>query len=189
MMKRLSLFLALAAVGFTAAYLHLRSGVCLTLAITFGTTAYHFIMRLLVGAAVGSGMKNRADYTSWWYRPRPWEEGFYRLLRVKSWKGRLPTYDPNAFSPRVHSWDEIAQATCQSEVVHEVIIPLSFLPLFAARWFGAFPVFLITSVCGAFLDLLFVLMQRYNRPRVVKLAQRQQAKNELPPCFFMPDVV
>lgn len=78
------------------------------------------------------------------------------------------------FSIQNHSWDEIAQAMCQAELVHETNMVLSFLPMIAVKWFGSFGVFLITSVCGAAFDLVFVIIQRYNRPRVVKLALRKR---------------
>ena len=57
-------------------------------------------------------------------------------------------------------------------MVHETIAVLSFLPLVAVYWFGNFSVFLITSVLSALIDLMFVIMQRYNRPRVVRLAEK-----------------
>ena len=89
----------------------------------------------------------------------------------------MPTYSPEAFSPRLHSWEEIVRATCQSELVHEANIALSFPPLLASLWFGAFGVFLITSLCGAAFDLSFVVMQRYNRGRIVKLASRRRGRS------------
>lgn len=146
----------------------------LTLAITFGTTTYHLGMRLLVGLLYSAGMKNRADYTRKWYQVHSWENKLYRFLKVKKWKDKMPTYHPETFSTKNHSWDEIAQAMCQSELVHETNIILSFFPLIAARWFGSFPVFLITSICGSVFDLLFVIMQRYNRTRVIKIALRKR---------------
>ena len=141
-------------------------------AITFGTCCYHFAMRLLVGSILDRAMGNKADYRKRWYQPHPLEAQIYRLLRVKQWKGRMPTYDPASFDPRLHSWDEIAQAMCQAEVVHEVIIALSFLPLLGAIPFGTFGVFLITSVLAAGYDLCFVMMQRFNRPRILAIIQK-----------------
>lgn len=163
-------------------FLRLRNGIYLTLAITLGTTAYHLGMRLLVGAAFHAKMKNRADYRKRWYQPHPWEERLYQILQVRAWKDRLPTYDPAAFSIKYHTWDEIAQAMCQSELVHETSAVLSFLPLVFSVWFGAFFTFFITSLCGAVVDLLFVVIQRYNRPRVVKIALRRRriTKQDLP---------
>ncbi|MCD7724158.1 MAG: hypothetical protein LUI12_01155 [Clostridiales bacterium] len=51
----------------------------------------------------------------------------------------------------------------------ENIMVLSFVPLAFSRWFGDVPVFAVTS-CGACLvDGVFVAVQRYNRPRLVRL--------------------
>lgn len=145
-----------------------------TPAITFCTGFYHFAMRLSVGWVFDRRMGNRADYTRRWYQPRRWELRLYERLGVKRWKDKLPSYDPSLFSPKVHTWDDIAQAMCQAELVHEVIVLLSFLPLLAAIPFGAFPVFFLTSLCAAGFDLLFVILQRYNRPRVVRIAQKRR---------------
>lgn len=81
----------------------------------------------------------------------------------------MPTYRPEDFSPKEHTWHEIAQTMCQSEVGHELIIGFSFLPIIASKWFGAFGVFVITSVISAGFDLIFVMMQRYNRDRIRRL--------------------
>ena len=139
--------------------------------ITFGTFLYHLAMRLLVGHMIDNVMKNRAAYTKRWYQLCGFEKKLYKKLKVKQWKGNFPTYNPTLFDPKFHSWDEIAQAMCQAELVHEVIVILSFLPLFAAIPFGSFYVFFITSLLAALFDLCFVVIQRYNRPRVLKLLQ------------------
>ena len=146
----------------------------LSFAITFGTFFYHFAMRLLVGHLANRRMRNRADYRKPWYQLRPFEAKLYKQLKVKKWKANMPTYDPSTFDPKQHSWNEIAQAMCQAEIVHEIIIILSFLPLFAAIPFGAFPVFLITSLLAAAYDLSFVIIQRYNRPRILKLIEKER---------------
>ena len=86
----------------------------------------------------------------------------------------MPTYTPDIFDPKLHSWDEIAQAMCQAEIVHEVIIVLSFLPLLATIPFGAFPIFLITSLLAAMYDASFVIIQRFNRPRILKFIEKER---------------
>ena len=45
---------------------------CLTLAITFGTTFYHFAMRLVVGG-LGRLLPQGLDSASW-FREQPWEK-------------------------------------------------------------------------------------------------------------------
>ena len=156
-------------------YNQTSQGLFLTLAITFGTTAYHFMMRLLVGWFFENIMHNHADYTRKWYQLRPRERRFYAFCKVKKWKNKMPTYRPERFSPDRYTWAEIAQTMCQSELGHETIAVLSFLPIVSAKWFGALPVFVITSICAAVFDLLFVMMQRYNRDRVVRMIRK--AKN------------
>lgn len=140
----------------------------LAVTITFATTSYHFVMRLFVGAGVNGIMHNHADYEKKWYQICPFEKKLYKILKVKKWKNKLPTYSEETFSVKKRSLDEIVQATCQSEITHEVIALLSFLPLLASLKFDSFMVFFITSLLAACFDLSFVIIQRYNRPRLVK---------------------
>lgn len=149
-------------------------GFALTLAITFGTTAYHFVMRLLVGFFMDRFLSNGADYRRGWFRVTDGERSFYRKLKVKKWKGKMLTYDPTRFDSRLHTWDEIARAMCQAELVHEVIVVFSFVPILASVLFGAVWVFVVTSVCAAGYDVLFVIMQRYNRPRVISMLEKRE---------------
>lgn len=142
-----------------------------TLAITLGTCFYHFAMRMFVGAAWSPFQKH--DPTSRWFEQKPFEKSLYKALRVKTWKQQMPTYDPASFEMTTHTLEEIAQAMCHSELVHETIAVLSFVPLLFVGIFGAFPAFLITSLAAAAFDMMFVMMQRYNRPRVMTLIKRQ----------------
>ena len=171
-MKILAVLSTALCVGFGIWNTQSESGALLSLAITFGTIAYHFLMRLAVGHVIDRIMQNQADYTHPWFQVGQRETRFYNKLRLKHWKNRMPTYAPDLFDPDRHSWDEIAQAMCQAELVHETIVVFSFLPLLAAIWWDSFGVFLVTSLCAAALDLSFVFMQRYNRPRVLRLSRR-----------------
>lgn len=142
----------------------------LTAAISTGTTCYHFAMRLLVGAWVPP-----INGTAAWFRPRQWEAPFYRFLRVKEWKKHLPTYNPSQFSLQENTLAQIVCNMCSAEVVHEIIMLCSFLPLLAAPSFGAFWVFFITSLLAALFDSLFVMAQRYNRPRLERMIQKRRS--------------
>lgn len=174
-MTRAALFFMIGTVILTAFYKKATYGPALSLAITFGTVSYHLVMRLLVGGAFQAVMQNRADLRKRWYRVGRREMAVYEALKVKRWKRRMPTYDNALFDPRLHTWDEVAQAMCQAELVHETIALLSFLPIAAGLRFGAYPVFIVTSVLSAGYDLLFVMMQRYNRQRVLMLPARKRA--------------
>ena len=173
-MNRIALLSSLLTAIFVALYANTERDIMLTLAITFGTIAYHFVMRLITGSVIHLLLNNHVHYHRRWFRVSTMEEKLYKKLKVKKWKGKMATYDPRFFDRKLHSWDEIAQATCQAELVHEVIIVLSFLPVFAAIPFGALPVFVITSVLAACFDAMFVVMQRYNRPRILKLIENSE---------------
>mgnify|MGYP001422892548 FL=1 len=159
----------------TALFLKTACRLLLSLAITFGTASYHIIMRLLVGLSFQAVMQNRAEPGRRWYRVGKREMAVYETLKIKRWKRKIPTFDNALFNPQLHSWKEIAQALCQAELVHETIMILSFLPIAEEIWFGAYPVFIITSVLAAGYDLLFVMMQRYNRQRVLTLLAHKSA--------------
>lgn len=89
----------------------------------------------------------------------------------------MPTFAPEMLNLNIHTWEEIAGAMCQSEVVHFTIVVLSFVPIFASLLYGAFWVFFITSVLSAGVEMMFVIMQRYNRPRVVKMIERKKMRS------------
>jgi hypothetical protein len=173
-MKLMALLSVLITIILLVWYGNAEHDIILTLAITFGTIAYHFVMRLLTGSVIDFFLNNHVDYRKRWFRVSAGELKLYQKLKVKKWKDKMATYDPDCFDSRKRSWEEIAQAMCQAELVHELIVVLSFLPVFAAIPFGALPVFVITSVLAACFDAMFVVMQRYNRPRIIKLIDNLQ---------------
>lgn len=177
-MKRITGIVIALGIIFGILYSIFKTDIWLSLTITFVTTAYHFVMRLFVGFVFNQILNNKVDYNRKWFQISTVEVQFYNAIKVKKWKNRMPTYDPKQFSNQKHTWDEIAQAMCQAELVHETIAILSFLPIIMSIWWEAFGVFLITSVCAAFLDLSFVIIQRYNRPRVLRLIKRDKHMSE-----------
>ena len=172
-MKAAAFAFTLITVACAALYMRVKNGLVFALLLTFGTTAYHFVMRLLVGAVFDRWMQNRADYEAKWFQVSDWEQRIYERLNVKQWKRNIPTYDPSGFDGKLHSWEEIVQAMCQAELVHETIMVLSFAPVLLAIPFGELWVFAITSVCAACIDGMFVIVQQYNRPRVMRLLHRK----------------
>ena len=148
----------------------------LSAGITAGTVAYHFWMRLAVGGLFNWWLNNKVDCSRKWFQVGPGEQRLYHFLKVRKWKKHLPTYDPNAFDKKQHSWQEIAEAMCQSELVHETIMVLSFVPLLAIGPLGSAGVFIITSSAAALFDSLFVMTQRFNRFRLVRLLEKADRK-------------
>jgi hypothetical protein len=70
--------------------------------------------------------------------------------------------------------EEIIGATCQAEIVHETIMVFSLLPIILIPYLGAAVAFIITSVLSVLIDFAFVMLQRYNRPRLVQIKNRRR---------------
>ena len=140
--------------------------------ITIGITLYHFAMRLAVGTVVNLIVKNKANHESVWFREKRFEKKLYKLLRVRKWKKHIPTYSPDTFDTNKKTLKEIVGATCQAEIVHEVIMVLSFLPIAVIPFLGGATAILITSLLSMLIDSVFVILQRYNRPKLVKVMGR-----------------
>lgn len=174
MIEQITMISMVMTICFTIIYNVYHISIALTFAITFGTTCYHFIMRLAVGLMASRILSEKINVENLWFQEKGFEADLYRRFNVKQWKERMPTYHPDDFSFRLHSVDEIIKTTCISEVSHEVNMIFSFVPLTFSIFFGSFMVFLITSVIAAFFDLCFVMMQRYNRPRLRKILKKQQ---------------
>ena len=119
-------------------YIMTKHPALFTFAITFGTFSYHFLMRLTVGSTINIMYHNQMNYRRKWFQPKQWESKLYKKLKVKSWKDKMPTYDADTFSFELHSMEEIIMAMCQSEIVHEIIVVFSFVPLTFSIWFESF---------------------------------------------------
>ncbi len=167
--------LAVAAVCFTLYYGHFyRNGAVLWTGIVTFTVLYHFWLRIIMGNVT---KLFKIHYSQAWFKEWSFERGLYKFLRVKRWKGKVLTYDPQAFSLKKHSLEEIAITMAKSETDHWVneLISLSTV-LFAIPW-GYWWLFLGTAVLAMLFDAQFIVVQRYNRPTVLKLIEKQRKRD------------
>ena len=167
------LFLALSALSLTG-WLILGYGVLLTLFITFATFLYHLAIRLAIGGILNRLTAGGVNYKAAWFRQSRLEERLYRGLKVHKWKLRLPTYVPEKFSLKENTLEQIASNMCCAELVHEVNVAVSFVPVILSIIMPVLRdtilVFVLTSAAAALFDALFVIIQRYNRPRLLRMA-------------------
>lgn len=120
------------------------------------------------------------NYKLWLYKERKWEHGgeiYEKLFLVKRWKSRLPDigdFFKWRFSKRhfkninINYIQTFLIESCKAEFAHWMIILSSFLFLF---WGGPsmfFKFFMLSVV----LNLPYIIIQRYNRPRLVKLLKK-----------------
>lgn len=173
-MEKITLDLAVLSVLFVALRIMYRGELFLILSITFCTALYHFAMRLMVGIICNKFIEPKLNYNSEWFKEKKFEKKLYKFLKVKKWKKFAPTYSPESFSLKDNSKEDIIRTMCGAEVVHEIIIVLSFLPLLVSVQLDSVIEFIITSVIAALVDSVFVIIQRFNRPRVKKLLERSE---------------
>lgn len=123
------------------------------------------------------------------FAPVSWEkEGrVYERLGIRFWKDRLP--DMSRLDPRmqrkqlraVRSREELTRLlreTCVAETVHWVLILLSPPLLWLWPGMGGIIVLILDVLLG---NLPYILIQRYNRPRLAALLHRRsrRERNEL----------
>ena len=176
-MEKITLDLAVLSVLFVTLRVMYRGELFLILSITFCTALYHFAMRLFVGEICNKFIEPNLNCSSEWFKEKKFEKKLYKLLKVKKWKKFAPTYSPESFSLESNSKEDIIRTMCGAEVVHELIIVFSFLPLIFSGLLDSFYEFLFTSIIAALVDSVFVIIQRFNRPRVIKLLKRSERQS------------
>ena len=137
------------------------------------TIMYHFWVRIIMGN-ISKLFKKHINSNQWLFKERKFEKKLYKFLRVKKWKGKALTYNPESFSLKENSLEEIVNTTLKSELDHWIneIISLSTL-LFSIPW-GQFWIFLLTAVAAMIFDGQFIIIQRYNRPRLLKILKKEK---------------
>ena len=147
--------------------------VFLTLGITSMTICYHFTVRLVISGVMDSIDLSQFSPEAWRFRELGFEKKLYKALRVRKWKKYAPTYDDSKFDVTENSVDNVIGETCRAESVHWLCAAASLASITFAAPFGSLLVFLITGIAGALFDLMFVIIQRYNRPRLMRYAAKR----------------
>jgi len=153
------------------------AGICMHSAvlwtgITTFTILFHFGGRILMGN-VTKGWK--ISYRNRWFRELPFENKLYRILRVKAWKGKVLTYDPKAFDMQSQTLEEIATTMAKSETDHWVNEGISLISMTFGLIWGYSWLFILTALFAMAFDAQFIIIQRYNRPRILRLIQRRKS--------------
>ena len=145
----------------------------LWIAIIAFTIMYHFWVRIIMGN-VSKLFKKHINYKQWLFKKRKFEKQLYKLLHVKEWKGKALTYNPELFSLKDYTLEEIANTMTKAEVDHWIneVISLTTL-LFAIPW-GEFWIFLISAIVAMLFDSQFIIIQRYNRPRIIRILEKSK---------------
>lgn len=115
------------------------------------------------------------------FRPYGFEKQgkFYEKFGIRKWKNKVPDMSKHlGFLMRKtvtaktdrKATQLLVQETCVAELVHICLIALSLLILLYWRTPGAAAFLLVYNLLG---NLPFIMIQRYNRPRLQRLAEKQ----------------
>ena len=114
------------------------------------------------------------------YRCRDWEQGgrIYNKLHIRRWKDRLPDMSrlmPDMVKKKLAAADpmSLVQETCVAECVHCWLVVLSVGMLFLWKSVWSWALWLVYNLLG---NVSFILIQRYNRPRLLRLAEKENKK-------------
>lgn len=130
---------------------------------------YHLWMRIIMGNV---SKLFTIRYTQWWFQETKFEKKLYKTLRVKNWKNKALTYNPELYSVKNRSLEEIANTTAKSETDHWINVGISLSTILFSLIWGAFWISLLTAILAILFDSQFIIIQRYNRPRLLRLIKR-----------------
>lgn len=150
-----------------------QNGTVLWTGVTAFMLVYHLWGRIIMGN-VTKLFKLNSD--CWWFKEKKFEKGLYKLLAVKKWKDKALTYNPELFSLKNYSLEEIVAVMTKAEVDHWVNEVISLVSLLFALVWGELWIFAITAVAAMIFDAQFIAIQRYNRPRIQKILERQNCR-------------
>ena len=119
----------------------------------------------------------------WPWAPAPFEkEGrFWRKLGVHRWKDKVPDMSrllgdmvKKQLAPDGKTdYALLVQETCVAECVHCWLVVLSVGMLFLWKSVWSWALWLVYNLLG---NVSFILIQRYNRPRLLRLAEKENKK-------------
>jgi len=145
------------------------------LALVIANSAAWFLVIFFAGFLMQKVPVTRFSYTKRPFRPGKWERcgDTYKKIGIRRWKALMPeaggVFDGFGKRQARHRdsahLDTFARETCRAEVVHYII--MAALPPFAI-WNppSAMLIMLPVVIAG---NLPCIVIQRYNRPRLVRL--------------------
>ena len=151
----------------------LNNGIVLWTGIVSFMILYHFGLRILFGEITN---KFNINYSHPFYKSRKFERKLYKILKVRKWKDKVLTFEPDKYDFRNRTLPQLATTMSKSELDHWINQLISlFSMLFAFIW-GCAPIFIISAIVAMLFDAQFIVVQRYNRPIVLRMMSTKDKK-------------
>lgn len=118
------------------------------------------------------------------YKTAAGEQKIYQALRVKSWQSKVPDMSrlfrhimpaKKMTAETVADIPRMLEETCVAELTHTLLSIMGLAMLWLWPGWGGIIVTIIYILLG---NVPFIIIQRYNRPRLQRLYAMQQRKRE-----------
>ncbi len=152
-----------------------KSGIVLWAGIVSFMILYHFGLRIFFGNVTN---KFKINYSHPWYKPHKFEDGLYKLLMVRKWKEKVLTFEPDKYDFENVTLEELATTMSKSELDHWINELISIFSMFFVFVWGCPPAFVISAVAAMIFDAQFIVVQRFNRPIVIRLMNKLELKKQ-----------
>lgn len=172
MYSAITLTVILSAVCFSLYYSKIyQNDIILWIGIVSFMIIYHFGLRLFEGAITS---KFNINYAHPWYKPQNFEKKLFKLLKVRQWKDKVLTFEPDKYDFKNRTLEELATTMSKSELDHWINEIISLFSIFFTFVWGCAPIFIITAILAMLFDAQFIIVQRYNRPIVLRLMKAKE---------------
>lgn len=141
-----------------------------------------FAAAAVIATLISTRLPERFYYfRNWIFRERGWEkhgEFYQRVFRVKRWKDRLPeisdfiksTFPKKSVKEFSSEYvEKFLLESCRAEFAHWCIIFSTLIFLF----FGGLESFASMLAVSVLLNTPFIIIQRYNRPRIILIMKQK----------------
>lgn len=146
---------------------------------------FYLLTLSLLAHPMGQALPRRwfsGDRWPWASAPFEREGRFWRKLGVHRWKDKVPDMSrllgdmvKKQLAPDGKTdYALLVQETCVAECVHCWLVALSVGMLFLWKSVWSWVLWLVYNLLG---NVSFILIQRYNRPRLLRLAEKENKKN------------
>ena len=148
----------------------------------FAFNLFVFLISSIIVTLISTKLPDRYyNYRNWIYKERKLEknvEFYQQMFKVKRWKKHMPEiadFINSVFSKKsIKEFDnayieKYLLESCRAEFAHWCIIFSSVMFLFYAGTAAFIYMFLISVL----IDVPFIIIQRYNRPRILHIMKRK----------------
>lgn len=139
------------------------------------------ILSFIIGRLLPKGWFHADKFP---YKTAAGEQKIYQALRVKSWQSKVPDMSrlfrhimpaKKMTAETVADIPRMLEETCVAELTHTL---LSILGLAMLRLWPGWGGIIVTIIYILLGNVPFIIIQRYNRPRLQRLYAMQQRKRE-----------